>query len=178
MPPGQTKKFYLLKPLGTGIEGLVWLACSGSLKVCAIKFYHKSTLKSKAEKEAEMWKKLGFTKSRCVTLQSRVCLIMPYVKPCSHIIFSDFYEMAKTAIVDLSKKNLCHMDIKIENMGYYFNGRTVCIELLDLGSIIECACQPAYDTMLKKLDNAMKTIQNYPCTTDTPARVFRTVRLQ
>ena len=93
MPPGNTKQFYLLKPLGKGIESLVWLACSRSLKVCAIKFYRKSILK---RNEAEMWKKLGFTGSRCITLQSRVCLIMPYVKPCSHIIFNnDFYEMAK-----------------------------------------------------------------------------------
>ena len=175
MPSTNTNQFYLLKPLGKGIQGVVWLACSKSLKVCAIKFYHSSD-RVTAEYETQMWKKLGFTKSRCIQLQKRVSLIMPYVKPCTYIIFNGFYEMAKETIEDLSKLNLCHQDIRIENMGYYFDRHTIRIALLDLGSIVKCETETACKTMLDKLNDAMKTLHNYPSTKDTPARGFETVR--
>ena len=177
MPSTNTKRFYLLKPLGRGIQSVVWLACSKSLKVCAIKFYNMGTSdKEIAKYEALMWNELGFANSRCTKLQKRVSLIMPYVKPCSSIIFNGFYEMATKAIEDLSSYNLCHQDIRIENMGYYFDGNAVRIALLDLGSIVKCETTKACKTMLDRLNNAMKTIRNYPSTEDTPARVFETLR--
>ena len=101
---------------------------------------------------------------------------MPYVKPCTYIIFNGFYEMAKKTIEDLSKLNLCHQDIRIENMGYYFDRHTIRIALLDLGSIVKCETETACKTMLDKLNDAMKTLHNYPSTKDTPARGFETVR--
>ena len=174
MPSTNTKKFYLLKPLGRGIQSSVWLACTKSLKVCAVKFYHAKhiAVKDVAMKEETMWKTLGFTKSHFATLQNRDCLIMPYMKPCSQIILHGFYDMAKTAIEELSKKQLYHNDIKIENMGYYFDkNKKVCIGLLDVGSIVQ-SDEEKVTTMLRQLQVIMETISKYPSTPSTPARAL------
>ena len=142
MPHGNTKNFYLLRAIGQGLHSRVWLACSSSRNVCAIKFFLKeeSSAPVDAEREVNVWKRLGFNGSRVATLASRCAVVMPYMLPCKTMIVEGFEEMAKAAIEKLSSLGLCHKDIRIDNLGYYKkpNSKDIYISFFDLGSVVDC----------------------------------------
>ena len=172
MPQCHTRNFYLLKAVGKGVHSKVWLACSKSLKVCAIKFYHSHVedAPDKALYEANMWKQLGFKRSRHVKLASKSALVMQYLVPCDVEILRNFEDMAKTAIIRLANLGLCHNDIKLDNMGYYENRRGVQISFLDLGSVVKCKKEDALLDMNAQLDKILSHIKHKSNATDTPAR--------
>ncbi|KAL5457513.1 hypothetical protein EMCRGX_G034779 [Ephydatia muelleri] len=140
MPHGNSSQFFILKSLGNGIEGRVWLACTKSRRVCALKFRKDNDLEQ-TEKEAEWWKRLGFQASRVVTLvKNKYAIVMPYLLPCSNlqVQVENFYKLAEDAVCHMSSKKLCHHDIHIANMGYYHSSNgEVKISFLDLSSVSE-----------------------------------------
>ena len=169
MPQCSTKNFYLLKAVGQGLHSKVWLACSKSLKVCAIKFYHYHVTDAtdKANYEAKMWKKLGFIKSRRVILASKPALVMQYLVPCNTEILQNFKDMATAAINKLANHDLCHNDIKLDNMGYYEDTSGVQISFLDLGSVVKCNKPEALHHMNAQLE---KILSSTSASLSTPAR--------
>ena len=93
----------------------MWLACSRSLKVCVLKFYHVETqdVPNIANNEATIWNNLGFKRSRQVTLASRSAVVMPDLLPCNKETLMNFDLMAQRAISILASHKLCHNDIKL-----------------------------------------------------------------
>ena len=171
MPHRNSKHFYFLKEIGQGRHGRVWLACSSSRNVCAIKFYHtqKITTPVDAEREVNVWKRLGFNGSRVVTLASRCAVVMPYMLPCESMIVEGFEEMAKAAIERLSSLGLCHNSIRIANMGYYKtpNSKDIYISFLDLGSVVDCDQTEASVQMNSDLK---KVLEKLPAVSGIPTR--------
>ena len=55
----KTMAFYLLRPLGQGIEGMACLACTKSGSTCAVKLFHEQERiqvdQERIEKEIEIW---------------------------------------------------------------------------------------------------------------------------
>ena len=90
MPHHKTKNFFILKPIGKGLNGKVWLACSKQLEACAIKIKQcKDPLKEKeeAEEEANKWTLLGYNRSRAVRLNGKYAIVMPIFVHVLRIIF-------------------------------------------------------------------------------------------
>ena len=169
MPHGNSSQFFILKSLGNGIEGRVWLACTKSRRVCALKFRKDNDLEQ-TEKEAEWWKRLGFQASRVVTLvKNKYAIVMPYLLPCSNlqVQVENFYKLAEDAVCHMSSKKLCHHDIHIANMGYYHSSNgEVKISFLDLSSVSEMTSDKAKKKMLKKIEkfreSAAISTQHHP----------------
>jgi hypothetical protein len=112
--PVDTQKFILLKDLGFGAEGRVWMVCSTSGMVGALKFRHAAinneTLEESLQKlreEVDNWQQL-YGKGWMVQAGGVMGLLMPYARPIS--VPSTSYSKAdaeaaiKKAVVEIAKK--------------------------------------------------------------------------
>lgn len=73
-PTKQYTKFILLKDLGFGAEGRVWMVCSTAGHVGALKFRHDSTdngiATDELQQEARNWYLLVWVSERCERYES------------------------------------------------------------------------------------------------------------
>jgi len=90
-PSAQSKTFFLLRDLGIGAEGAVWLACNSSGKLCALKIFKVSKdkgleISQRIQLDVKIWKNVWKLKAFSTDFAAGAAkgLIMPHVK-----IYSD-----------------------------------------------------------------------------------------
>ena len=159
MPTSRCGNFYILKPLGAGEHGRVWLACSKSRLVCALKFSKKNDLCG-AVRESEIWQKIGFKKSYVVTLmKNKYAIVMPYLLTCNRLkIQHNLTNLVRKAIEEFSLLGLCHDDISLANIGYYRQGKIIKVSFLDFSAVSEKDSPTAQKDMLDQLQNLASEI--------------------
>lgn len=151
-PNTNSKKFLLLADLRGGADGRVWLACSGSGKVCVIKFYNPTWKQADIERARDYWKDFWDRNARIVTLCNQAALLMPYVYIPDNPT-KDQKDAALRAIIKLSSKGYFHNDLSWKHVGFYQtkNGDLVS-NFIDLIRVEKCTDKKkSEDDMKKKL---------------------------
>ena len=159
MPTKCCTNFYILKPLGAGEEGRVWLACSKNRLVCALKFRKDNSMEG-AQKESHIWQRIGFKKSRVVTLmKDKHAVVMPYLLACNRLEMQhNLTILIQNAIDDFSSCGFCHDDISLANIGYYCQGKIIKISFLDFSAVFETQPDVAKKNMLEQLKDLASEI--------------------
>jgi hypothetical protein len=100
LPTANAKKLILLKDLGFGAEGRVWLVCSTTGRVGALKFHHVQ-LEGKHDDsitaEFHNWQNI-YQMGRIVQAGGYKALLMPYARPLSIPSMSYSQDDAKFAV--------------------------------------------------------------------------------
>jgi len=81
-PGTNTENFYILRTLGAGTYGRVWLGCTESEFQCAIKVFRQrdQEFHDEAQLEVEVWESVWKKKAFKVMLDSCPAIIMPIVQ--------------------------------------------------------------------------------------------------
>ena len=159
MPTSRCTNFYILKPLGAGEDGRVWLACSINRLVCALKFRKDNNI-VRAENESRIWQTIGFKKSRVVTLmKNKHAIVMPYLLTCNRLkIQHNLTGLVQQAIEEFSLRGFCHDDISLANIGYYQQGGIIKVSFLDFSAVSVKDSLAAKKKMLEQLQNLASEI--------------------
>jgi hypothetical protein len=115
MPTARANKFILLRDFKGGAHGRVWLACSGSGRVCVIKFSKLSDVSGQESlaREAQIWNDVWQLPVLVKTIGGRSALVMPYVKPCAREFgLGAGKQSVERALEKMANKNLIHSDLK------------------------------------------------------------------
>jgi hypothetical protein len=117
MPSGQPKKLFMLEDFRGGVDGRVWLACTGLGEMCAIKFDHDNN-KEALELEAKNWQEIwGMKSTQVIELGGKYALMMPYVKPIENWEDPQVRKAVIKATRKMAKLGRIHRDLDPRHVG-------------------------------------------------------------
>eukprot|EP01114_Cavostelium_apophysatum_P013712 TRINITY_DN3382_c0_g1_i2.p1 TRINITY_DN3382_c0_g1~~TRINITY_DN3382_c0_g1_i2.p1 ORF type:complete len:457 (-),score=87.95 TRINITY_DN3382_c0_g1_i2:34-1404(-) len=131
-----SSKFYLIRDLGSGVSGKVWLAMTKSGEVGALKLCTATD----AKREEKIWNR--YQPEFKVKFLSSVAggggLFMPYLAPVQESEMKGLHPEIKLAIEKFLEAGHVHTDMKPEHLGKYrHKDGTVKVSLLDFGNVAE-----------------------------------------
>ena len=182
-------KYHVICQVGQGGSGKTILCSSPTGKLFAAKLFLPSepksfvgkqreeeyaktidNLREIAKKECERWKELGpryITYCRCITLNGLPAITMPYFSPIRVADRERALPSIKTLLQHVGKKKLVYAqsDLRWRHFGCRFNGDTMDITLLDLGSLVQredVIDDQIIDKQVEELKNRMQENQEQP----------------
>jgi len=138
MPPTSTKNFFLLYPLGSGLNGRAWLASPEKGKACVVKF-PRAADRQAVDAEVARWNDVyGPDTARVILLNKVPAIVMPFVKTCTGGVDTQDEEtknLAKDAVEHMVSKGRRHNDLGWRHVGLCMGGSTKKAVLIDLGNV-------------------------------------------
>jgi hypothetical protein len=133
MPTREATQFLLLRDLGAGSDGRVWMVCSRSKlgRVGVVKFALPSDFgcdseqerRQRLEAEGEVWRRLwNMPDVRVVTLCGKPALLMPYIEPYTSITDAGrkpTEQAVRAAVADVASAGYCHLDLRWRHVGVF-----------------------------------------------------------
>jgi hypothetical protein len=155
MPSGQPKKLFMLEDFRGGVDGRVWLACTGLGEMCAIKFDHDNN-KEALELEAKNWQDIWDKKStQVIELGGKYALMMPYVKPIENWNDPLVREAVVVATKRMASLGLVHRDLDPRHVGMITpmkKGEPITVVFFDLRQVEKENETQAMIEMFKRLN--------------------------
>jgi hypothetical protein len=125
LPGTKSEGFFLLRQLGEGAEGKIWLACNNSKRRCALKIYgilkagDAERYQKVSKEEVEVWGKVfGLDIFRLETLAGGPALVMPELKLLKVDAMMPEHVTAVKSAVDAYAQHYTAEDFKWSHVGF------------------------------------------------------------